>query len=169
MKSVIAVVRNGSGLGLAAGLDGSIIRDFSNHSITPDESPPRSAHPSNTSFLVLAQPGFGCFAQDFLAYEVDKQTADDAHECDGVHPVNVQMKDLDPNAYPPKVPRQKTDVEEGGTCQTEHNRYRRVEQGQDQSIASQVSANLPTPICSLKLLLVENAGLGPVPDHTPEA
>ncbi len=83
--------------------------------------------------------------------------------------MNAQVENLDTDAYTPEVSCQETDVEESSAGQPEHDRCQRVEQRKDQCVTGQVSANFTVPCSCSELVLVEDASLSAIPNHTPEA
>lgn len=60
---------------------------------------PRSSNAHDTPLLVLAQPSLVRLTQNPLSEVVDKMTDHDEHKGHGVHPMNMEMEDLDANNH----------------------------------------------------------------------
>lgn len=144
---------------------------FSNPNLTlPPHLPPRSSQPVNPILLIPTQPRLQRLPQYALAHKVNDQPANDAHKRNRVHPVDMLMKNLDPNDDAPEIAREQRNVEEGGGREPEHERGARVEDEQAERIARHVAADFA--IVPRRLLVagpVEDAAHGAVDKHAPEA
>ena len=83
-----------------------------------------------------------------------------------MHP---EPEDSDPDNDAPEIARQQTDIKECGRGKAEHERGQGIEEREAEGIASQVPADGPVPGCRAERGAVEDAGLGAVDQHTPEA
>ena len=129
----------------------------------------RSPNANHTLFLMLAQPGLLGLPEHAFPEIIDKVSHHDEHECDGIHPVYMEIKDLEPNNDAPKVTREKRNVEECRAGQTVEDWNKRVEQCQNERVTGQISTSLAIPGRIPKSSPVEDPGLGAIDDHPPEA
>ena len=71
--------------------------NISNNSIWSFNPPLSSPYPTNTSLLVLPKPGFSRLAKNLFSHKINDETADDADESEGIHPVDMKVEDFDAN------------------------------------------------------------------------
>ena len=119
-------------------------------------------------FLVLSQPRLLRLSHDALGTVVDKMAAKDEYECDRVHPVDVQVEDVQSNDDGPEVTSQETNVEEGGAGHAEDDRSEGVEYEQEESVAREVAADSAVPGRRVESRAIEDTGLHTVDDHAEE-
>lgn len=140
-----------------------------NKLIPPRHPPPRGPHPIHAPLLILPQPRLQRLPQHALPHEINDQPTDDAHERDGIHPVDVLVEDLDADHHAPEVPRQQGDVEKGRRREPEHDGRPGVEDEQAERVPRQVAPDLPVAPHRLRVARpVEDARHGPVDPHAPE-
>jgi len=89
-------------------------------------------------------------------------------ERNGIHPVNMQPKDLNSDRYAPEIARQQRDIEEGSRREAEQQWGERVEDEEHERVADDVADDLAVPGSAAEGCAVEDPGLRPVDQHTPE-
>ena len=90
------------------------------------------------------------------------------HERNGIHPVNMQPKDLNPDRHAPEIARQQRDIEKGSRREAEQQRGERVEDEEHERVADDVADDLAVPGSAAEGRAVEDPGLRPVDQHAPE-
>lgn len=79
------------------------------------------------------------------------------------------MENLHADGHAPEVTRQQGDVEKGRGREAEQNGGEGVEERKDERVAGEIAADGGVPRCRAETRAVEDAGLGAVDEHAPEA
>ena len=132
------------------------------------QPPPSRSHSVNATLLIFAQPRLLRITPTIVNNEIDKQTYHDQTKRDGIQPVDLEMKDLNPNHGTPKVAREQTDVEKGGAAHAEHERRDGIEDEEKHVKADDVADDGARPRRVPEALAVKDAGLRAVDQHAPE-
>ena len=83
--------------------------------------------------------------------------------------MDCEAKDLDADDDAPEVAGEEGDVEEGGGGEAEHERGEGVEEEEAERVADEIAGDLAVPGGGAEGGAVEDAGLGAVDQHGPEA
>ena len=137
--------------------------------IGPLDPPPRRPDPTDAPLLIPAQPRLLRLAQDLLADKIHHQPHHDHHERNRIQEIDGQAKHLDANHHAPEIAGEEGDVEKGGRRKAEDERGERVEERETQRIPDQIATDLAVPGGGLEGGAIEDARLGAVDDHAPEA
>ena len=144
----------------------------SDQSVRPLDLPPGRAHAIHPALLRPAQPRLLRVPLGALADKVHNQPANDAHKRNGIHPMDTQPEDFDPNDHAPEIAREEGDIEEGRAREAEHERRPAVEDGEAEGVADHVAGDLAVgaPVGDgVEAVAVEDARLRARDEHAPEA